>query len=337
MNSNEKFLVIAPSWIGDLIISQSFLKQLKLFYPKTPIDIIARKELFPILNLMPEVNNLYNLDVKHGSLGLIKRYELAKMITLNSYTKAFVLTNSFKSAIIPWLAGIPARVGYLGELRYGLINNIYYLKKHETSMVNRYYKLIDSTYNDDLRPKLLVNEEDKKIVNKKFNIDDSKKNIFLCPDAEYGEAKRWPVQKWIELAIEFKRQNYQTYFLGKDLRFNDSLSQTIKNNDKSIISLIGKTTIDEAIYLLAGSDLVITNDSGLMHVASSVKAKIIAIYGSSSPEYTPPLSKFEKHKIIYKNIECSPCFKKICPLGHFNCMNTISINEVIGNASVFLR
>ena len=229
------------------------------------------------------------------------------------------------------------RVGYLGELRYGLINNIYYLKKHETSMVNRYYKLIDSTYNDDLRPKLLINEKDKKIVDKKFNINDSKKNIFLCPDAEYGEAKRWPTQKWIELAIEFKKQNYQTYFLGKDLRFNDSLSQTIKNNDKSIVSLIGKTNIDEAIYLLAGSDLVITNDSGLMHVASSVKAEIIAIYGSSSPEYTPPLSDTGKHKIIYKNIECSPCFKKVCPLGHFNCMNTISINEVIGNASVFLR
>ena len=112
----------------------------------------------------------------------------------------------------------------------------------------------------------------------------------------------------------------------------------LKNTDAfPITSLIGKTNINEAIYLLAGSDLVITNDSGLMHVASSVKAEIIAIYGSSSPEYTPPLSRPEKHKIIYKNIECSPCFKKICPLGHFNCMNTISINEVIGNASVFLR
>ncbi|MBC8302012.1 MAG: lipopolysaccharide heptosyltransferase II [Pelagibacterales bacterium] len=337
MKSNEKFLVIAPSWIGDLVISQSFLKQLKLFYPKALIDVIARKELFPILNFMPEVNNLYNLDIKHGSLGLIKRYKLAKKIALNSYTKAFVLTNSFKSAIIPWLAGIPVRVGYLGELRYGLINKTYHLKKHQISMADRYYKLIDSTYHDNLRPELLVNEKEKKIVNKKFNIDGSKKNIFLCPDAEYGEAKRWPTKKWIELALEFKKQNYQTYFLGKDLRFNDSLNQVIKNNDKSIVSLISKTNIEEAAYLLASSDLVITNDSGLMHVASSVNAELIAIYGSSSPEYTPPLSKPEKHRIIYKNIECSPCFKKICPLGHFNCMHTISINEVIGNASILLR
>jgi heptosyltransferase II len=162
MKSNEKFLVIAPSWIGDLVISQSFLKQLKLFYPKALIDVIARKELFPILNFMPEVNNLYNLDIKHGSLGLIKRYKLAKKIALNSYTKAFVLTNSFKSAIIPWLAGIPVRVGYLGELRYGLINKTYHLKKHQISMADRYYKLIDSTYHDNLRPELLVNEKEKK-------------------------------------------------------------------------------------------------------------------------------------------------------------------------------
>ncbi len=331
MSSNENILVVAPSWIGDFVISQSLFKYLKLNNKNCLIDVVIRDNLVPIANKMSQINRKLVLDVPHGSLGIFYRYRLAKELRNYSYHKAYILTNSFKSAIIPWLAHIPIRVGYIGEMRYGLINKRFSEKKFETSMVNRFLKLADSVYKEDLLPELTLDEETNKEVISKFNIDTSKKNIFLCPDAEYGPAKRWPSEKWYELAKILDSLNYKVYFLGKsDLGF-ENLSLL-----SNVTSLINKTTVDETIYLLSIADLVISNDSGLMHVASAVSTKTLAIFGSTSPKYTPPLTKKGFSKIAYHNVDCSPCFKRKCPYGHLKCLNEIEVDEIMTEAENLL-
>ncbi|MEC9205980.1 MAG: lipopolysaccharide heptosyltransferase II [Pseudomonadota bacterium] len=335
MKSNKKVLIIAPSWIGDLIIAHSLFKELKLKDKNVIIDLVIRSYLKPIADMMPEINKKHILDIPHGSLGLLDRYYLSRKIKLEKYNQAFILTNSFKAAIIPWLAKIPIRVGYVGEMRYGVINKIHKEKRFEKSMVNRFLKLNESIYQESIAPKLSLNKEKlQKIINK-FGIEKNNKIIVLCPEAEYGEAKRWPIEKWCELAITFSKKNYKVYFLGKHEHTKSYINKKIIKSP-NIISLITKTSVEEAIYLLASSNLVVTNDSGLMHVAASVGTKIVAIFGSSSPQYTAPLLKERDHKIMYSNLSCSPCFKRTCPLKHLNCLTSISSEEVATKASHLL-
>ena len=334
MSSKETFLIIAPSWIGDLIISQSLIKYLKKEYLDCQIDIIVRPELVKLAKMMPEVQNIYSLDIEHKELGLIKRRILAKEIKKYSYSTSIILPNSFKSAIIPWLANVPLRVGYNRELRLFLLNKKYSLIKHKDSMVNRYLKLADGSYSDSIRPSLVINRDLADSIGRKYLINNSKKNIVLCPEAEYGSAKRWPTNKWVQLANFYKEKNYNVYLLGKNKNLDIKYNSVFKKD--SFISLLGKTSLEEATYLLSLVDLVITNDSGLMHITASVNTNLISIFGSSSPFYTPPLMKDQFGEVVYKALKCSPCFKRECPLQHLNCLNHISAEEILNKSIKYL-
>ncbi|MDG2106585.1 MAG: lipopolysaccharide heptosyltransferase II [Gammaproteobacteria bacterium] len=334
MSSKETFLIIAPSWIGDLIISQSLIKYLKKEYLDCQIDIIVRPELVKLAKMMPEVQNIYSLDIEHKELGLIKRHILAKEIKKYSYSTSIILPNSFKSAIIPWLANVPLRVGYNRELRLFLLNKKYSLIKHKDSMVNRYLKLADGSYSDSIRPSLVIDRDLADSIGRKYLINNSKKNIVLCPEAEYGSAKRWPTNKWVQLANFYKEKNYNVYLLGKNKNLDIKYNSVLKKD--SVISLLGKTSLEEATYLLSLVDLVITNDSGLMHITASVNTNLISIFGSSSPFYTPPLMKDQFGEVVYKALKCSPCFKRECPLQHLNCLNHISAEEILNKSIKYL-
>ena len=334
MSSKETFLIIAPSWIGDLIISQSLIKYLKKEYLDCQIDIIVRPELVKLAKMMPEVQNIYSLDIEHKELGLIKRRILAKEIKKYSYSTSIILPNSFKSAIIPWLANVPLRVGYNRELRLFLLNKKYSLIKHKDSMVNRYLKLADGSYSDSIRPSLVINRDLADSIGRKYLINNSKKNIVLCPEAEYGSAKRWPTNKWVQLANFYKEKNYNVYLLGKNKNLDIKYNSVFKKD--SFISLLGKTSLEEATYLLSLVDLVITNDSGLMNITASVNTNLISIFGSSSPFYTPPLMKDQFGEVVYKALKCSPCFKRECPLQHLNCLNHISAEEILNKSIKYL-
>ena len=334
MSSKEIFLIIAPSWIGDLIISQSLIKYLKKEHLDCQIDIIVRPELVKLAKMMPEVQNIYSLDIEHKELGLIKRHILAKEIKKYSYSTSIILPNSFKSAIIPWLANVPLRVGYNRELRLFLLNKKYSLIKHKDSMVNRYLKLADGSYSDSIRPSLLINRDLADSIGRKYLINNSRKNIVLCPEAEYGSAKRWPTNKWVQLANFYKEKNYNVYLLGKNKNLDIKYNSVLKKD--SVISLLGKTSLEEATYLLSLVDLVITNDSGLMHITASVNTNLISIFGSSSPFYTPPLMKDQFGEVVYKALKCSPCFKRECPLQHLNCLNHISAEEILNKSIKYL-
>ena len=317
---NKKILIIAPAWIGDLVMSSVLIKALKN-NQNNSIDILVNSNLISLANLIPGISKVIASETEHGKLSLIYRIKKGLSLRSEQYDECYILTNSFKSAIIPLIARIKKRISYLGEYRYGLINIIKQPIERNLGMVNRYLNLIDQKYSDVANPVFNINTNKESIFNK-FKFEG--KYIVFCPDAEYGPAKRWPTDKWLDLATELS-QHYKVIIVGLD----NSISYEFKPLESDrIINLIGKTNLVEVIKIIALSEGVISNDSGLMHVSASLDKKIIALYGSSSPTYTPPLISNEKREIIYKNLDCSPCFKRVCPLGHTKCLNDIKVDEI---------
>ena len=322
--SNNKVLVVAPAWIGDLIISSAFINALKKSHRDLQIDLLVNENLSDIAMLFPNVTNIIISKTTHGKLSFFYRLQLGFKLRRNNYSKSYILTNSFKSAIIPFIAGIKDRISYLGEYRYGLVNRIIKKIDRKKGMVNRYLNILNNEYTTDLQPSFNINDSQKKIE-EKYSIN--RNYIVICPDAEYGPAKKWPVQNWINLAGDLI-PNYQVIFVGLD----DSIKNKIDSLESTnIINLIGKTSLKDAVEVLSNAECVVSNDSGLMHLSSAVDTPIVGIYGSSSPRYTPPLCKASRHEIIYKNLDCSPCFKRSCPLGHTNCLNYITVDMVLSS------
>ena len=320
--SNNKVLVVAPAWIGDLIISSAFINALKKSDRDLQIDLLVNENLSDIAVLLPNITNIINSKTTHGKLSFFYRLQLGFKLRKNNYSKSYILTNSLKSAIIPFIAGIKDRIGYLGEYRYGLINKVIKKIDRDKGMVNRYLNILHAEYATDLQPSFIISHS-KERVKKKYAMNT--KYIVMCPDAEYGPAKKWPAQNWVNLA-ENLFPSYQVVFVGLDTSIKNKLNRLESNN---LINLIGKTSLKDVAEILSHAECVVSNDSGLMHLSSAVDTPIVGIYGSSSPEYTPPLCEENKREIIYKNLDCSPCFKRSCPLGHTNCLNYITVDMVL--------
>lgn len=333
MNSNgslKKILIIGPSWLGDMVMAQSLFKHILLNHNyKVQLDVLAPSWSGTLLERMPEVNEYIELNLKHGELGLKKRYLIGKQLRKKNYTEAVILPNSWKSALIPFIAEIPKRIGWVGEHRFGLINDIRFLnKKSHFKMIEHYVALAyPPNYNlpDLLLPQLSVDLNSvKKLIEQPFikqKINPQLPILGLGVDAAFGLAKCWPEEYFIELAyMASKEFNIWIFGTKKDL--------AIKEDVANIINFSGKTNLLETIDLLSLIDLIVCNDSGLMHIAASLQKKIVAIYGPTSEQITPPLIGVDKFCIINKHLPCSPCFARECPLKHHACMRNITVKEV---------
>ncbi len=328
---NAKILVIGPAWVGDMVLAQSLFKTLKANQPNCIIDVAAPAWTLPLLDRMPEVNGKIALTFKHGELAFWQRIAFGKSLKNQEYTQAIILTNSFKSALLPWAAGIQKRTSFLGEMRYGLINDIRALDKIKLKKtVERFVSLgleKEQKLAESLPiPQLISDKSNALAVLKKLGMPEPTVKILgLCPGAEFGEAKRWPAEYYAEVANAALQQGWQVWLIGsdKDLPVTNKINQLTRNNCQN---LGGKTTLGDAIDLMALCDTVVSNDSGLMHVAAALNIKLIAIFGSSDPYHTPPMST--KAVIKYLGISCSPCFQRTCPLQHFNCMKNINANQI---------
>lgn len=332
-----KFLIIGPAWIGDMVMAQGLFISLKQQYAKInieiKIDVIAPDWTRPLLDRMPEVNQTLSLPFKHGEFSLIKRWALGKSLRSEKYDRAIVLPNSWKSAIIPYAAKIPLRTGWRGEMRYGLLNDIYYLDKKKYPLMIERFVALDSANKSrddnsgklDIKPKLNINKISREQAIQKYNLDISTKIIALCPGAEFGASKRWPETYYAEVAHYLLEKNHQVWLMGsqKDKIITDQINHLTQNRCKN---LAGKTSLSEAIDLLSLASIVITNDSGLMHIAAALERPLIALYGSTDPGFTPPLSHPDITKILEinpENLNCRPCFQRECPLKHHQCMNDL--------------
>jgi heptosyltransferase-2 len=267
-------------------------------------------------------------------LRLRARRQLAHELRGEGYDQAIVLPNTFKSALVPFFAGISRRTGYRGEMRWGLLNDVRRLAPRATPLLaERYAALADGTGGfvpHALPPvRLHVDEASRSATLRRLGLEASRSAVALCPGAEYGPAKRWPAGHFAGLARELAAHGCAAWVVGSDK--DASLGETIARSAGSgCVNLCGRTTLNEAIDVLASADVVVSNDSGLMHVAAAVGRPLVALYGSSSPAFTPPLAP--DAEIIRLGLPCSPCFKRECPLHHFNCMNQILPARVLAAA-----
>jgi heptosyltransferase-2 len=338
----RRALVIAPNWIGDALMAQPLFSLLKKLHPRIVIDAVAPAWVAPVLERMPEIHDVYATDLAHGKLQMLRRWQLASDLRDVGYDAAYVLPNSFKSALIPWMAGINLRVGYTGESRYGLLNVRHSnpAKNQRPPMVGQYAALAyapgaklpwlqeNATVPMPV-PRLDADLNEAARVSTRFNLDTRAPLVVFCPGAEYGPAKRWPPEHFATLA-QFIAQSFpyaRIVALGSPK--DSAIAQAIADRAPNVRNLCGQTSLGEACALISRASAVVTNDSGLMHVAAALRRPLVAVFGSTDPRHTPPLSDLAK--VQWLHLECSPCFARECPLGHLNCLRELGAEQVFGD------
>ena len=303
--------------------------RLKEADPTGEIDVLAPPWVLPVYRRMPEVMRTHVLPFGHGDLKLGERRRFAK--TLPRYDRAVVLPNTLKSALIPWHAGIPARTGWRGEMRYGLLNDLRALDESALPLIVERYAALAQPAGEALRrplpdPRLVVEPGARAAAIARHGLDASKPVAAFAPGAEYGPAKRWPPRHFAQLARDLAARGHAVWLFGssKDAEVTAEIQRLAGG---ICVDLAGRTSLDEAIDLLSLATRVVSNDSGLMHVAAALDRPMAALFGSSSPAFTPPLSV--KARVISLRLSCSPCFARTCPLGHTNCLETLEPADVL--------
>ncbi len=323
------YLIIGPSWIGDMVMAQSLFRQLKADHPGNEISVMAPAWARPLLQRMPEVGASLASPFQHGELNWPERRRIGRALRGRDYTHAIVLPNSFKSALIPFHARIPARIGWRGEWRDPLLTDCRRLDKRKLPlMAQRFVALARPAGSvvdfDWPKPKLRTRPEELERACSRLGLHRQSPILALCPGAEFGPAKQWPASAHIELANRYLRRGWQVWLFGsgKDRAIAAEITAGIASGLKADCQdLTGRTSLPEAVDLLSAAAVVVSNDSGLMHIAAALDKPLAAIYGASSPEFTPPLA--DKVELFVSGIECHPCFQRECPYGHLRCLTEL--------------
>lgn len=318
----NKILIVAPSWIGDTIMMQPLLMRLKARQPDAQIHVLAPGWSAPLLGRMPEVAASIVNPFAHGEFDWNGRRALGHRLASAGFSAAYVLPNSWKSALVPWFAGIPRRVGYTGEARYLLLNERQ-PKSALPRLVDRYAVLAGPAEGPTPNPRLSSTPAQQLAARAALGLPADAAPVVFCPGAEYGPAKRWPAHHFATLA---QRLDAPVWIVGsaKDAPVGAEIARLAAG---AALNLCGRTDLEQAIDIIAGARAVVSNDSGLMHVAAALNRPLVALYGSSSPAYTPPLSP--RATILSLGLDCSPCFKRECPLGHLRCLEDLAPEQVI--------
>lgn len=322
-----KILVVAPSWIGDTILSQPLLARLHEQHAGLTLDMLAAPWSAPLLARMPEVRHVIDSPFKHGHFDLTGRWAVGRQLAREAYDQAIVLPNSWKSALPVFFAGIGRRTGFTGEARLGLLNDRRRLDETTLPLLAERYAQLAEDANAPLKrplppPRLTSTEAQQQAARVSLGLPTDAAPIVFCPGAEYGPAKRWPARHFAALAGMLPGP---VWLIGseKDAPVGAEIERM---SPGQALNLCGRTTLEQAIDLIASSRCVVSNDSGLMHVAAALDRPLAALFGSSSPRYTPPMSP--RARIISLELECSPCFKRECPLGHLRCLNDLTPDQV---------
>ncbi len=322
-------LVVSPSWIGDAVLAHPLLARLKARDPQGGIDVLAPAWASAVYGRMPEVRRTIAFPFGHGELRLGERRRFAR--ALPRYDHAIVLPGSLKSALVPWFAGIARRTGWRGEMRFGLLNDLRTLDREALPLIVERFAALAQPAGEALerpvpQPRLAVDPLRRDAAVVRFGLAGVEPVLALAPGAEYGPAKRWPARHFAEVARVHAGRGYRVWLFGSE-RDAAVTAEVAALAGVPVSDLAGRTSLDEAIDLLSLAERVVSNDSGLMHVAAALDRPLAAVFGSSSPEYTPPLSP--KARVIRLGLACSPCFKRECPLGHTDCLQKLDPAQVL--------
>ena len=328
ISTSPRILVVGPAWVGDMVMAQSLFITLKQHMPQCHLDVIAPGWSVPLLQRMPQVERAIELPVGHNRLQLLTRYHLGKQLRDHHYDQAIILPRTLKAALIPWFARITRRTGFRGEQRFGLINDMRRLDKQVLRQtVQRYVALglpASAQAPPTPYPSLRIDPANQHTVLERLHLSLDRPVIGFMPGAEYGPAKQWPLPYYQQLAAQLTQQGRQVWVFGSAKE--TALGEVICQGNPNVVNLCGKTSLVEAVDLIALTHDNVSNDSGLMHVACATGRPLVAIYGSSDPGYTPPLSA--QARVLYLKIECSPCFDRRCRFGHTRCLTEISPQAV---------
>lgn len=339
--TQPKLLVIGPSWVGDMVMAQSLFKTILSQSPTTLIDVIAPQWSLALTRRMPEVNKGIVSPIKHGEFGIMKRFQLSEWIRPNKYDQAIVMTRSWKAALIPWFAGIPIRTGYRGEMRYCLINDMRLLEtKTLNQTVKRFVALgsLSSQLPAYEVPSLSVSSVNVELIINKLNLDLKKPIMAIMPGAEYGPAKQWPADYFSTVVQTYLSKDWNVIILGsqKDKEVASEIKSSISLDiSDGLYDLTGMTTLLDAIDLLSVSKVALTNDSGLMHIAAAVSTPLIALYGPTNPEFTPPLSK--NSKVLRKITGYIRDRQGTERSGYHKSLIDLKPEEVLGELEIFIK
>lgn len=321
-------LIIGPSWVGDMVMAQTLFICLRQQYPDCAIDVLAPEWSRPILERMPEVREALSFPLGHGTLDIKTRKQIGRSLQ-GKYDQAIVLPNSLKSALVPFFAKIPKRTGWQGEMRYILLNDRRKLNKAlYPLMIERFMALAypkgKALARPYPKPHLSIEPNSQQEALATFSLQQARPILALCPGAEFGESKKWPAEHYAQLAEDKITGGWQVWIFGSknDYPVGETIRNLLPNEQQTYLyNLAGQTSLAQAIDLLACANAVVTNDSGLMHVAAALARPIVAVYGSTSPQFTPPLA--DKVAIVRLGLDCSPCFQRTCKYGHYNCLKQL--------------
>lgn len=330
--STRKYLIVGPAWVGDMVMAQTLFQFIQSTYPGAAIHVFAPAWTQPLLRFMPQVTQGLVSPFAHGELRLRERYQLGVKLRAAEYTHAIVLPNAYKAALVPFWANIPVRTGWVGEMRYGLLTDARKLDKQKYPlMIQRFAALAlprGAQVGEKLpRPRFHVPRSQFLNVCTEKNIAVSDKPILaMCPGAEFGPSKRWSPAHFATVAQAKLDAGWDVWLFGspKDQPVAEAIQSRVAHRCRNVV---GRTSLSEAVILLSGAQRLLTNDSGLMHVGCALDVPVVAVYGSSSPQFTPPLSL--EAKVLSAGAACSPCFKRECPLSHHRCMEDLSPEQVL--------
>jgi heptosyltransferase II len=314
-------LVVAPQWIGDAVMSEPLLATLA--ERGEHVSVAALPWVAPVYRAMPRVAEVIELPFAHGRLDWARRRQIAARLR-GRFDAAYVLPNSIKAALIPWLARIPRRVGYHGEGRFGLLNERLPNPTGRPPMVAFYSALAGTNSAQGERPRLSFSDGALQAAAQAAGVQTGAYWVF-APGAEYGPAKCWPAEHYAALAQTLWARHRQPVLLlgsGKETALCEQIAAAAPG---ACIVLAGKTSLLDAMALIAAARGMVSNDSGLMHVAAAFGVPQAAVFGSTSPEHTPPLNPrarvlWLKHEL---KLDCSPCFDRRCRFGHTRCLTEV--------------
>lgn len=317
-------LVIAPQWIGDAVMTEPLLRRLRARGERLTVG--ALPWVAPVYRAMAQVDAVIEFPFQRGGLQLRERRGLGRELQ-GRFDNAYVLPNSLKSALLPFLASIPNRIGYLGEARVGLLTHRLKNPKAKPPMVAFYSALSGEAGVEADRPQLALPAPQVDAVLAQQGLARGG-YVVMAPGAEFGPAKRWP--HFGALAALLDRP-VVLLGSGKEAELCEAIRAQAPERCRN---LAGQTSLMDAFALIAGAGGVVSNDSGLMHVAAAFGVPQVALFGSSSALHTPPLS--ERARVVWLKqdpdyqppLDCAPCFQRECPLGHLRCLNDIAPERV---------
>ena len=339
-----RVLLVAPQWIGDAVMAQPLVALLAS--RGAVITALALPGVAQVLRAMQGISEVIEAPFAHGRLDFALRRRVAAQLRSQRFEQAYVLGNNVKSRLVPWLARIPKRIGYSGEARGLLLTDrissaarqnesaepmalspvscrVPKPAKIRRADMRQHYAALARLSGEELldalpEPALSVPPQQAVEVRQRFDLP--QRWIALCPGAEYGPAKQWPLAHYAALAIQAQKAGYAVAVLGAPR--DAATGAEIVAQARGGVNLCGKTRMDEVIALLASCSGAVSNDSGLMHIAAALGRPTVGLYGSTDPRHTPPAQ--HRSTTLWLQLDCSPCFERTCPLGHLNCLRLIT-------------